>query len=121
MGHYRAAGGVQVGAPVGGAAQVCLNRCGARIGGIHFTAKGFEFFQSDVAGAAFGRSRLDEVALRIELSRGKRFGAFFRQVREQNVRRGMQIALRVAADQLQVLGKRDITLENAGAMRAAAS
>ena len=75
--HQRAAARarVQIGAPVGGAAEV-LGRCArAWIGSVHLAAQGLELGQRDVAGAALGAGCREADAGGIEGRRREQLGA----------------------------------------------
>ena len=111
--HQCAAGGpaVEVGAPVGGAAQKLLCCGGFGVGGIHFAAQGSKFCQRDVAGAAFCRS--GGVGACIERRKG--FGALGRQGCRQDVGGGVQVVLGVAADQFFVFGESHVAFHYARA------
>lgn len=105
-----AAGVVEVGAPAGDAAQVVGGRGGAGVEGVHLGAQRLELGEGEVAGAALGRGGLavgggleGRGALAVELGDVDDVGG------------GVQVALAVAAHQLQVLGEGDVALEHAGA------
>ena len=107
--------GVQVGAETRRATQIFGHGSGARIGCIHFAAQALEFGQGQVAGAARGGGRLDEIAAGIELGRRKRNGTLRGQRRSEDVGRGVQVALRMPAHQLLVAGEGYVAFQDAGA------
>ena len=114
MAEQGAAGGVEVGPEVGGAADVALERGRAAVGGVHLAFQGLELGQGQVAGAALDVRAVEQLAgRRVDLGRDLALG---RQLRAQDdVGGGVQVALGVAADQLGVLGEGDVALQDAGA------
>lgn len=109
-GQRGAAGVVEVGAPGRNAAQVVCGRCRAGVEAVHLGAQRLELSEGDVAGAALGRRGL-AVGRRLE---GRR--ALLVELGDvDDVGRGVQITLTVAAHQLEILGEGDVALEHAGA------
>ena len=117
MAEQRAAAGagVQVGAEIRGAVQVFGHGLGAGVGGIHLAAQRLELGQGDIAGAARGGGRLDEIAAGIELGRCERHRALRGQRCLEDIGRGVQVALRVPAHEFLVLGEGHVAFQNAGA------
>jgi hypothetical protein len=96
---------IEVGAKRGRAVQVLGDGSGAGVEGVHFAARGLEFCQGDVASATLGLSRRSRGGIR----RAEWSGALGSELRHgQDVGRGMEVALGVAADQLPILGEGDI-------------
>ena len=112
VGHQRAGGGVEIGAPARSRMRVGFPGRGLRVAGVHLAVQALELGQGQVAGAAAGRG----------LAPGGRVGglevlaALGRQVRAgQDVGGGVQVALRVPADELPVPREGDVALDHAGA------
>ena len=112
MRHQRAGIGVEIGAPARRAVLVFLRRLRIRIEAVHLRGQRAEFGERDVAGAAFCRRLLAGRGI----GRAERLRAFGGKLRHrQNVGRGVQVALRVAADQFAVLCKGHVAFDDAGA------
>ena len=107
--------GVEVGAEIRRAAQELRERLRRRVERVHLAAQRLELGQRDVARAALGARRRDDVAVRVEHGRRERLDALGGQRRHQDVRRRVQIVLRVPADELLVLGEGHVALDDAGA------
>lgn len=108
--HDCAAGGVQVGAPAGGAAEVVVGVGGAGIESVHLGAQRLELGERDVAGATLGRGGL-AVGRRLK---GLRVLGVERRHRH-NVGRGVEVALAVTAHERKILGEGNVAFERAGA------
>ena len=87
----------------------------SRIKGIHLSLEGLELDQGNVAGATFSRRRCFQRAVGIELGRGKALCTLCCQRGFQDIGRGMKVVLCVTADQLLVLGKGHVALDDARA------
>ena len=108
----RAAGGVEVGAEVGRAVHVLFYGGGIGVEAVHLCAQGEELVLRDVGGTAFGCGGL-AIGCGLEGC-----GALCTEGGVEDVRRSVQIALRVAAHELLVFRESDIALENTGALSA---
>ena len=109
--HQVRAVGVKIGAEGGVAFHVVLDRGRGRVRAVHLGLEGLELGQRQVRGAALGR--------RLFAVRGGREGggAFRGQRRGQDVGGGVQVVLRVAADELLVGGEADVAFQHARAHR----
>jgi len=84
---------------------------GGRVGRVHLSAEGLELGDGQVRGAAHGRGR----GARSRVGRDEGLRALGPERREKDVGGGVQVALRVAADELAVLGDGDVALDDTGA------
>ena len=107
MGHQIGLVAVKLGAPIRDAALIVFGGGGGLVGAVHLGRQGAELGQGDVGGAAFGAGG------RVARSCGKAGGAFLGQIGDEDVRRGVQVVLRVAADQLMIGGKGHVAFQNA--------
>ena len=111
MRHQRAGIGVKIRAPARRAVLVFLRRLRIRIEAVHLGGQPPELGERDVAGAAFCRCLLAGGGI----GRAERLRAFGGKLRHrQDVGRGVQVALRMAADQFAVFGKGDVAFDDAG-------
>ena len=110
MGQESAAGGIQVRAPVRGAAQELLDNGRVGSAGIHFAAQRLEFGQCQVTGAAFDVRAVQQLVT-VKLWRDATLVSQIGPL--DDVGRGVQIALIVAADQLSVAGEGHVAFEDA--------
>jgi hypothetical protein len=111
VGEHGAASRVQVRAEVGRTIEVFCHRGRLGIRGVHLTAQGLELVDRDVARTARGRGR--RAGYRI--CGHEWFATLGRQRRSQDIRGGVQIALRMPADQLPILRESHVAFEDAGA------
>lgn len=102
MGKQRAAGGagIQVRPPARGSIHILRNTPRGRVEAAHLTSKALELFHGNVTRATQCRSFLNKISCGIKLSGGKRFAAFSSPWRVQDVGGRVQVALRMAANQL---------------------
>jgi hypothetical protein len=82
---------------------------------VHLAAQGFEFGQRNFAGPAFGPRRLQQCTVGGDLCRGKRYHAGPGEIRQQDIRAGRQIVLRMTADEFLIPGECDVAFEHARA------
>ena len=112
MGHQGAGRRVEVGPPGRRRVHVCLDGRRRGIGRVHLAVQRPEFGEGDVAGAAHRLGLL--VGGRV--GRRERRRAFRRKLGPgEDVGRGVKIALRMAADELAVLGEGHVAFDDAGA------
>jgi hypothetical protein len=107
VGHQRSAlRGVEVGPERGGRVHVRLERRRVGVARVHFAGERPELGEGDVGGAAF-RARLGIARGRLEAR-----GAVRGELGREDARRGVQVVLGVAADELEVLGEGHVALED---------
>jgi len=112
VGHQRAGGGVEVGAPVRRRVHVGGQRSRVRVGRVHLAVQRLELVEGQVAGAALGRC----LAAGGRVGRLETLRALRREVRPgQDVGRRMQVTLAVPADQLAILREGHVALDDPGA------
>ena len=115
MRKQRATRAVQIGAPLRRAALILLGRFGRGHGSVHLAFERLEFGDRQIARAAQGGSRFDELARGIELSGGEGFRALCGERSRENVGRGVEVTLIVTANELAVFGEGNVALLDARA------
>ena len=108
MGHGPGASGIEIRAPARDTALIGFGRGGGFVGAVHLGGKAAEFRQCQIGGAAFGIGR------RVRRGGGETGGAFGRKIGGQDVGGGMQVVLRVTADQLVIGGEGHVAFQDAG-------
>ena len=96
---------------------VLFDRARTRVEPVALAAQRAELGERDVARAAFRGSRREQRALGIELRRTKGLHAACSEGRQQDVRRRVQVVLRMTADELLVAGERNVALDDSRAHR----
>mmetsp|Transcript_72598 Transcript_72598/g.234926 ORF Transcript_72598/g.234926 Transcript_72598/m.234926 type:complete len:355 (-) Transcript_72598:183-1247(-) len=108
--HKSAAGGIEVRAPGSGPLEVLRGGRGLAVGGVHLSAEALELRQSEVRGATIGARICASGA--VVGCEGR--GALRCQGCVEDVRGGVQVALRVPADKLAILRHSHVALHDAG-------
>lgn len=108
----RAAGCVQVGAEFGSASEEFLSCRRSRVVRIHLSAKRFELLERNVRSAAHRRGFRPSLFV----GWGERFRALGREIGDQNVGSGVQVALRVTAHEFAVGSNRNVALDQASSL-----
>ena len=94
---------------------MCWGGGGFCVAAVHFARQAFEFGEGDVGGAAFEFRFLHQFAVSIKVCGFGREAAFGGKRRGEDVGGVVQVVLRVAADELFVLGEGDVAFEDARA------